>query len=464
MRSSRSHIIKPEPAYASFEVASRRWRRLCTEYLPIRLGGGFWRGNRNTRADEPTQGWKLHVSATAPQACDVLEAVAPFLTSRGVRFKAPESLTSVVELNAGLKHRYTQVGKIITVYPDSSADAVEMAGELDRLTRGFIPLAVPFDNQYRPGSNVFYRYGRFVDLKATGRRAIQNASGELVYDDNRTPVPEWISDPFPKHEPKITDDDARSPLTTRYAVLDAITQRGKGGTYRAIDFSTTPPRPCVIKQGRRFGEQGWEGHDGFALVKRECDNMIRLGSYNTDIPAVLDSFESGGDFYVVMEYIDGASLHRLMMTRRRRFSILQIVSFAIEAATIIEKINNAGWIWNDCKPGNLIVTKSGHLRPVDFENAHPAGASAPFNWTSRAYSNESAPEDAFALGATIYLLLTGTFYDRETQIPVSKFRRNVPSELMGVVDELLHKDGVSISSIRKRLERVRRSLQVGAPS
>ena len=390
----------------------------------------------------------------------MFEAVEPFLTSRGIRFKAPASLADLVELNAGLRYGYNQVGKFITVYPDSAEVAVEIAGKLDALTRRFIPLTVPFDNQYREASNVFYRYGRFVELETRiGAPAIKNASGEFVYDDNRNAVPEWVTNPFPEYEYKTTTEEPQSPFATTYLVLEAITQRGKGGTYRAIDIKASSPRLCVVKQGRRHGDMDWSGQDGYALVKNECENMVKLRAVYNDVPAVLDSFECGGDFYFVMEYVDGTSLHELMMVRRRRFAISQIIDYAIEAAKTIENINRAGWVWNDCKPSNLIVTETGELRPIDFENAHPVAESPRFKWSSRGYSRDSVTGDGYGLGAMIYFLLTGRFYDPEATVPIGKLRRGVPKRLTPVVDELLQRQDVRIGSVRKKLESIARQME-----
>lgn len=58
-----------------------------------------------------------------------------------------------------------------------------------------------------------------------------------------------------------------------------------------------------------------------------------------------------------MEYVEGKSLFDLMKFRRRRFSIRQVIKFSSEISKLIKKIHQAGWIWNDCKPSNLIVAK-----------------------------------------------------------------------------------------------------------
>ena len=46
-------------------------------------------------------------------------------------------------------------------------EAVEFARELHELTREFISIHVPFDEQYLPESSVFYRYGDFEQIEMT---------------------------------------------------------------------------------------------------------------------------------------------------------------------------------------------------------------------------------------------------------------------------------------------------------
>lgn len=450
---------------------STRWHHLCEVYLPFTSSQSIWRYSRQTEPDEPSQGWKLHISATVLQACDLFEKVAPFLVSKNLRFKAPRSLNELIKLNSGLDYGYWQVGKFLSIYPSTESEAVNVARKIHELTREFFPVDVPFDNRYLSNSSVFYRYGAFVErhlkeIDGSNVPTIENLSGELVHDNYLEPVPDWLKDPFQTHL-NLEEDfstNIATPLETTYKVFRAMTQRGKGGIYHAVDLSTNPPRLCVVKEGRRNGEVSWDGNDGYDLVKNEQLALSGIGEFYDGIPQYFSSFESEGNFYVAMEYIPGVSLADLMKSRRRRFSIKQVLDFAISIGKIIESIHSAGWIWNDCKPANLIFTKGNLLRPIDFEGAYQIFQTPPFNWKSRNFSvpqkteNSGVDDDLYAFGAVMYFMLTGKFYDHAAPISIKKLRRNVPERFIEVIEDLLSDSTLflkpSAAEIRKYNDRI----------
>lgn len=454
---------------------SARWQNLCDVYLPFKTESTFWRFSRASKPEEIMQGWKLHISATVLQACDLFEKVAPFLTAENLQFKAPESLREVIKLNSGLDYGYWQIGKILTIYPANEPQAVELARELHELTKEFISIAVPFDKRYLPESSVFYRYGAFEEIKMINESgltvpAIRNPAGELVPDDRFQPVPEWLDDPFPAASGYSEDNSEtiETPLLTTYRVFRAITQRGKGGTYQAFDFSVNPPRFCIVKEGRQYGEVLWSGQDGYQLVKNEKEVLENLGKKSKSVPQYFSSFEAFGNFYLVMEYVEGKSLRDLMKFRKRRFTVKQTVEYAVELAGIFDEIHQSGWIWNDCKPANLIVTNDKSLRPIDFEGAYQINQSAPFDWQSRAFSkskedqSSSESDDIYALGAVIYFLLTGIYYNSENPVAIKKLRRNVPLKLQTIIESLLDdsiaEKKITASEAREKFEEVLNSI------
>jgi hypothetical protein len=69
--------------------------------------------------DWPSQGWKLHVSATPLAGPEVLERVVPLLLDEGARFKVVNTRLQLVVLNGG-GYGFSQVGKFVTVYPCES--------------------------------------------------------------------------------------------------------------------------------------------------------------------------------------------------------------------------------------------------------------------------------------------------------------------------------------------------------
>src|SRR5205085_5172020 len=75
-----------------------------------------WVGATHPAAFGPDQGWKLHVSATARNAEEVLQRVLPVLLAEPCAFKVAASSEQLAGLNDGGGGR-SQIGKFITVYP-----------------------------------------------------------------------------------------------------------------------------------------------------------------------------------------------------------------------------------------------------------------------------------------------------------------------------------------------------------
>jgi hypothetical protein len=413
-----------------------------------------WRYNRAPNPGDLEQGWKLHVSATVLNANEALTKVAPLLTGCGVQFKAPSTLQELARINSGLQHGYSQVGKFITVYPRTTAEAVSLAGKLHELTCRMPAPAVPFDRQFRPGSNVFYRYGAFrlLEMEQPGgarAAALRDPQGNLVPDlrESEAAKPDWVQDPFTNGERLPELAPGESPLKTTYRAFRALTQRGKGGVYQAVDLSAYPPRFCILKEGRKHGELSWDGRDGYWRVAHEERVLAHLSAAGVKAPSVYASFDLDGNRYLATEFIEGESLQSLLNRQRRRFSVPRALRYGGEMAAILHAIHSSGWVWRDCKPANFMVTREGRLRPLDFEGACPADRPDPLPWSTPAFvppehlaANEtrsSVFDDLYSLGAVIYLLLTGRLPEAASPAPVARLRRGVPVQVRELVETLL---------------------------
>ncbi|MGA2248431.1 MAG: lipopolysaccharide kinase InaA family protein [Verrucomicrobiota bacterium] len=395
------------------------WRQLCQSHLPIRPAGSMWWYNRKGNRADPCQGWKLHVSATILSACAIFRSIFPCLLRHRVMFKAPRSLKDLQQLNAGVFYGFHQVGKFVTIYPPSTGAAVELAEELDRLTAHQPAPVIPYDEPLRPGSCVYYRYGQFqfAQKRNGGTKStltIVRPDGRLV-PDRREPgaaVPRWLADPFQRKAPAPAPAKLTK-LETSFGDFEALVQRGRGGLYRALDFSTMPAKTCIIKEGRRHGETDWLGRDGFDRIKREMEFLKKVSPLVHAAPRVIRTFRANHGYYLVMEHIPGKSL-QAVITSRERISARRTLRYCLQMARILADLHSAGWAWRDCKPANFLCRPNHELLAVDFESAcrmnqpdslwiETPGYFAP----RRTVANPEA-DDLYALGASIAQLVLRT--------------------------------------------------------
>lgn len=431
----------------------------------------MWRYSRSRSPGDPEQGWKLHIAATVLTANRVLEAIGPCLQSHGTKFKGPASLHLLSKINCGVYYGYTLVGKCFTVYPQTTEEALVLAGKLHDLTLGVDAPSVPFDQRFRPDSCVHYRYGAFrrhqiEHQDGTHTLALRNPQGQLVPDVRESPVakPDWVADPF-LDSARPDAESVASPLKTTFRAFRALTQRGKGGVYQALDLSSGSPRFCILKEGRKHGEPSWDGCDGYGRVNHEEKVLRSLRTQGLDVPDVYSSFEVEGNVYLAIEFIEGVSLQTLLARRKRRLPVRRALEYALELSRLLGQIHAAGWVWRDCKPSNLMVTNNGTLRPIDFEGACLVTQPDPTLWGTPDFVAPEAydafhgqcrkPEDLYALGVVIYHLLYGEFPSTSSALRLESSRRNVPNAFRRVVSELLSRNPNRRPSPRKVTRRLR---------
>jgi serine/threonine protein kinase len=136
------------------------------------------------------------------------------------------------------------------------------------------------------------------------------------------------------------------------------------------------------------------------------------------IPRVVDHFETGGKWYLVMDLVDGEDLaDRLARLPRGRVHENATREWIIQLCDVFEYLHNhqPPVIFRDLKPSNIMITSKNEVCLVDFGIAKvfapqqkgtqigTPGYAAP-----EQYHGLATPRsDIFALGATIYHLLTG---------------------------------------------------------
>ncbi len=141
-------------------------------------------------------------------------------------------------------------------------------------------------------------------------------------------------------------------LRDRYRVLHALGQGGFGATYLARD-EVLPGQPnCVIKQLRPNTTAPHVMQMARELFEREAETLGRIGNH-PQVPRLLDYFEANQEFYLVQEYVSGATIQQ-EVKRNGCFSELKVKQFLSEILPVMDYIHSQHVIHRDIKPANLI--------------------------------------------------------------------------------------------------------------
>ena len=172
---------------------------------------------------------------------------------------------------------------------------------------------------------------------------------------------------------------AGSILNGRYIVGRVLGQGGFGITYLAQDYQTKGL--VAIKEylptefaGRTTGTYAVQVYSGdrrenFEYGKEQFlaeaktlaefignDHIVRIYSY----------FEEYGTAYLAMEYIDGESLDKYMRRFGGRLTVEQANELLIPVMEALDWVHSKGIVHRDIAPDNIIVTKDGRAKLIDF--------------------------------------------------------------------------------------------------
>lgn len=408
-----------------------------------------------TPGSMPSQGWKLHVAAHPGAATAVLERVLPVLRDHRAAFKVTASPQDLLILNAGAVGP-SQIGKFVTVYPQSDDQAKRLAWDLDDATKGMSGPRIPSDRPLRPGSLVHYRFGAF-----TGAALMQLPDGSVAsalltpdgtYEpDQRLSVyspPEWAEDPFDSRDEPLDLAALDKPGNQHYRVLGLLSNSGRGPVFIGLDVEKR--RRCVFKAAAR----GTSDHpsEGELALRREA---ALLGSLPTQgpWPAVHDLVETDDQLLLVMEDIEGMSLGERMAESTAlggHLSPDEVADLACKVAGAVQALHREGTVHRDLKSSNVLVRPTGEVALIDFEHAAGIRARAGSGGTrgymspqQRAGHPTTAADDIYALGALLLLLATGCEPSQApdatdlTTRPVKLLRPDLPAGLADLIRSCL---------------------------
>jgi serine/threonine-protein kinase len=139
-------------------------------------------------------------------------------------------------------------------------------------------------------------------------------------------------------------------------VTEVVGQGGMGDVYGGYDEKLERRVALkVLNSDQRLDDEARERllREARALSKLEHPNICRIHDY----------IESADVDLLVLEYIDGRTLHEAMYEKMPRSEKLRI---AIAIAEVLIKAHRAGIVHRDLKPENVMLTRTGEVKVLDF--------------------------------------------------------------------------------------------------
>lgn len=200
--------------------------------------------------------------------------------------------------------------------------------------------------------------------------------------------------------------------TRNYRIIETLGSGGTAVLYRAIQ--TSLDRTVVIKK--------LHSHltDDPNFTKRfELEAKTAAGLEHDNIVRVFDFGVSGSSYFIVMEYVEGASLRDLLDSSSRLPIDIALILVA-EILHGLEHAHSRDVVHRDIKPGNIMVSRSGRIKITDFglaklganplyQTTHDSILGTPLYMSPEQAYGESVDQrsDLFSLGTVLLELMTG---------------------------------------------------------
>ncbi len=196
-----------------------------------------------------------------------------------------------------------------------------------------------------------------------------------------------------------------------YRLLDELGKGGMGVVWHAIH--EVLQREVAIKE---LVSRSAKDHEAIERFRREGMALAQLK--HESIVGVHDLFMSAEKLYMVLEYVNGVTLHSLIKDGPLPWDVVAILGMRVAAA--LEHAHHHKLIHRDLKPANLMISKLGEVMLMDFGIARDQllndltktgfAVGTPSYMPPETLKGQKADgqSDLYSLGVTLYECATGT--------------------------------------------------------
>ena len=223
-------------------------------------------------------------------------------------------------------------------------------------------------------------------------------------------------------------------ISDRYQIIKSIGEGGMANVYLAYD--TILDRNVAVKVLR-----GDLANDEKFVRRFQREALSASSLSNPNIVEVFDVGEDNGEYYIVMEYVEGKHLKNLLK-KRGKLTVAEVVDIVSQITNGLSVAHDSYIIHRDIKPQNILILENGLIKITDF------GIAVAINSTQLTQTNSVMgsvhylpPEQASGKGATLqsdiysigilmYELLTGKLPfkgENAVEIALKHLKEPVPS-------------------------------------
>ncbi|GAA3419556.1 serine/threonine-protein kinase [Streptosporangium vulgare] len=250
-------------------------------------------------------------------------------------------------------------------------------------------------------------------------------------------------------------------IADRYRLTAPIARGGMGTVWQGSDLRLN--RPVAVKL--IYQDDLVAKNDATRRFYREARITARLR--HPGVPVVYDFGSEGGEFFIVLEYLEGHMIADLI-AERSPLPVSWVALIGAQVCAVLTAAHGAGLLHRDIKPANLVMCPDGTVKVIDFGVATALGAkefsqitqSGQVPGTVRYMAPElvdgaeaSRSSDLYTVGCLLYELLTGSrpFASKDLLTEIDRSRRESPPDL-GRPDVSHELEGLTLRLLAKSPE------------